>query len=70
MQICSEMAGFTLREADDIRRAMGKKKKEVLEPYKEKFLAGSARVGKINASLAQDIWDEMVNFADYALKNH
>jgi DNA polymerase III alpha subunit len=65
------MAGFTLREADDIRRAMGKKKKEVLEPYEVKFLDGAAAVGKINKSLAKEIWQEMVNFADYAFnKSH
>ena len=38
MKLCQIGAGFTLSEADDIRKAMGKKKFEALIPYKEKFL--------------------------------
>lgn len=38
MRICTECAGFTLTEADDIRRAMGKKKLKFLEPYRERFI--------------------------------
>lgn len=71
MKICTEIAGYTLREADDIRRAMGKKKKEVLEPYRKSFIEGCMKNG-ITEAYATDFWDNtLVGFADYAFnKSH
>src|ERR1041384_8337306 len=40
MQIASEMAGFTMGEADTLRRAMGKKDRELMAKQREKFIAG------------------------------
>lgn len=66
MQICSELAGFTLQEADDIRRSMGKKKVSVLNAYKTQFIAGCATSG-LTAAYADDLWETLVGFADYCL---
>jgi DNA polymerase-3 subunit alpha len=40
MQIASEMAGFTMGEADTLRRAMGKKDRDLMAKQREKFIAG------------------------------
>src|SRR3989442_1225098 len=45
MQIASEMAGFTMGEADTLRRAMGKKDRELMAKQRDKFLAGCAEKG-------------------------
>ncbi len=64
MQISSKMAGFSLGEADILRRAVGKKKRELLAEQREKFVAGSIRQG-YDEKLANDIYDLIVRFADY-----
>lgn len=66
MALLNKMAGFTLKEADDARRAMGKKKKEVLEAYYEKFISGSKSNG-INEEYADSLWQDIMGFADYCL---
>lgn len=66
MALLNKMAGFSLKEADDARRAMGKKKKEVLEKYKERFLEGSENNG-IDRIFSEDLWDDIMGFADYCL---
>lgn len=67
MEICSSIAGFTPKEADDIRRAMGKKKVEVLNEYQKKFVTGCISVGGLSESYSQDLWDNLLGFADYCL---
>ncbi len=70
MQIVQVLAGFTLGQADILRRAMGKKKHDVLMAQKENFLIGTAKNG-INKQLAEKIFDLLVNFADYGFnKSH
>lgn len=69
MALLNKMAGFTLKEADDARRAMGKKKKEVLEAYKEQFINGSKSNG-IDESYSSSLWDDIMGFADYCLAGH
>src|SRR5262245_12981088 len=64
MQIASALAGFTLGEADILRKAMGKKKVEVMTAQKEKFLKGCADRG-VPARKASRIWDLMEQFAGY-----
>ncbi|MDD5065417.1 MAG: DNA polymerase III subunit alpha [bacterium] len=65
MEITKVIGGFSLGEADVIRRIMSKKKPEELEPYKEKFLAG-ARKNKFDERLAERIFNDMAKFAEYA----
>ena len=70
MQIASRMAGYTLGEADILRRAMGKKKKEVMAAEREKFLAGAARQG-VKTSDAVKVFELMEFFAGYGFnKSH
>ncbi|GAA4711997.1 DNA polymerase III subunit alpha [Brevibacillus fulvus] len=64
MQISSKMAGFSLGEADILRRAVGKKKRELLAEQRDKFVAGSIRQG-YDERLAHEIYDLIVRFADY-----
>ena len=70
MQIVQVLAGFTLGQADLLRRAMGKKKAEILMAQKENFLQGCARNG-IDGKLANTIFDLLTHFADYGFnKSH
>ena len=70
MQIVQVLAGFSLGQADLLRRAMGKKKAEILMSQKENFLQGCAK-NKINAKLAEHIFDLLTHFADYGFnKSH
>ena len=67
MQICSDLAGFTPKESDDIRRAMGKKKISVLEKYKVQFIEGCQDIGGLAKDYAEKLWDDLLGFADYCL---
>jgi DNA polymerase III subunit alpha len=70
MQIASVMAGFSLGQADLLRRAMGKKKPEVIAAQRETFLSG-AEVRGIDRKQAGEIFDLMAHFADYGFnKSH
>ncbi|THF73312.1 DNA polymerase III subunit alpha [Cohnella fermenti] len=64
MQIASSMAGFSLGEADLLRRAVGKKKREVLDEQRAHFVAGSVRQG-YSEEEANRVYDMIVRFADY-----
>ena len=70
MQIGNRLAGFTLGEADILRRAMGKKKREEMAAQREKFVAG-CRANKIPVKKAERIFDLMAEFAGYGFnKSH
>src|SRR5256884_427383 len=64
MQIASEMAGFTMGEADTLRRAMGKKDRELMAKQREKFIAGCAE-RSISKAKADRVWELMEKFAGY-----
>jgi len=64
MQIAQVMAGYSLGEADLLRRAMGKKKKEEMDKQRDRFLSGSVANG-IDEQTAADIFDLMAKFAAY-----
>lgn len=78
MQIVRDLAGYTMGQADNIRRAMSKKKQYVIDEEREYFVRGSAErniqgcVGAgIDEKVADGIYDSMVNFAKYAFnKSH
>ncbi|GAB3111570.1 DNA polymerase III subunit alpha [Janibacter alkaliphilus] len=65
MEIAQKLAGYTLGNADLLRRAMGKKKKEVLDKEFEPFSAGMIANGYNEASV-KALWDVLVPFSDYA----
>ena len=70
MQIASKLAGFSLGAADLLRRAMGKKKKTVMQAQKNQFLSGCKERG-IPASKAERIFKLMEQFAGYGFnKSH
>ncbi|QYR20400.1 DNA polymerase III subunit alpha [Paenibacillus sp. sptzw28] len=64
MQIASAMAGFSLGEADLLRRAVSKKKREVLDEQRAHFVEGSLGQG-YTAEEANRVYDMIVRFADY-----
>ncbi|WP_010678404.1 DNA polymerase III subunit alpha [Bacillus timonensis] len=64
MQIASKMAGFSLGEADLLRRAVSKKKKEVLDKERQHFVQGSLKKGYTEKT-ANEIYDLIVRFANY-----
>ena len=64
MQIASEMAGFTMGEADILRRAMGKKDRELMAKQREKFVGGCRERGT-TAAKAERVWELMEKFAGY-----
>ena len=66
MKIAQELAGYSLGEADLLRRCMGKKKLAEMEKHREKFIDGSAKNG-VSKNLANELFDQMVLFAEYCL---
>jgi DNA polymerase III subunit alpha len=65
MSIAQKLAGYSLGKADLLRRAMGKKKKEILDKEFEPFAAGMRANGYSDAAI-KTIWDILVPFSDYA----
>ena len=64
MQVASELAGFSLGEADMLRRAMGKKKPEVIKGLEDRFMAG-ARARGVDPRVAQEVFALIERFAGY-----
>ncbi len=70
MKIAQVVAGFTAAEADTLRRAMGKKKKNVMAENKEKFIKGAVERG-VPAEAASELFDKLAKFAGYGFnKSH
>ncbi len=70
MQIASRLAGFTMGQADLLRRAMGKKKMDIMAKQKEAFIQGANERG-IGKKEAKEIFHLMENFAKYGFnKSH
>ncbi|MBI3333107.1 MAG: DNA polymerase III subunit alpha, partial [Candidatus Omnitrophica bacterium] len=65
MRIAHEVAGFTLAEADRLRKAMGKKTPEIMEENRSKFIGGCVRSG-LDRRTAEKIFDKIEYFAGYA----
>ncbi len=65
MTVARELAGFSLGDSDNLRRAMGKKDESVMFEYKEKFIQGCVDNG-VDKSIATSIFEYMQPFAQYA----
>ncbi len=65
MQIANTLAGFSMAQADGLRRAMGKKTPEIMEKAREQFITGCIK-NSVERSLAQQIFDKIEYFAGYA----
>ena len=78
MQIVQSLAGYTMGQADNIRRAMSKKKQYVIDAERQNFVYGNEEEGikgcinnGISEKAANEIYDSMVDFAKYAFnKSH
>ena len=70
MEICRKLAGYSYGHADIVRRAMAKKKHDVMLKERESFVKGAAENG-VSEEIANSVFDEMVSFASYAFnKSH
>jgi DNA polymerase III subunit alpha len=70
MEIAKRMAGFSPAEADDLRKAIGKKKRDLMATMKAKFMEGMAASGT-TSQVAKDMWSLMEAAADYSFnKSH
>jgi DNA polymerase-3 subunit alpha len=65
MLIARELGGYSLGQADELRRAMGKKIKEQMAAHRVKFIEGAARQKNIPADIAEQIFDQAEKFAGY-----
>jgi DNA polymerase-3 subunit alpha len=64
MELCRNLAGFTLGHADGIRKAMGKKLADVMEKYRSQFLEGAKQNG-VPGEAAKEIWSDIEVFSGY-----
>jgi DNA polymerase-3 subunit alpha len=70
MQIANVIGGYTMSQADTLRKVMGKKQVSAMEKEKPRFLEG-AKKQKINENKAKTIWEQMETFAEYGFnKSH
>jgi DNA polymerase-3 subunit alpha len=70
MKIAQDMAGYSLGQADLLRRAMGKKKVSEMQKHRSIFIEGATQNG-VKAKVAEDLFDQMVLFAEYCFnKSH
>ncbi len=66
MKIAQEMAGYSLGQADLLRRAMGKKKASEMQKHRGIFIDGAAKNG-VKTKVSEELFDQMVMFAEYCL---
>lgn len=66
MKIAQDMAGYSLGQADLLRRAMGKKKVSEMLKHQGNFVSGAVERG-LAKKVAEELWDQMVKFAEYCL---
>ncbi|HLP73290.1 MAG TPA: DNA polymerase III subunit alpha, partial [Bacteroidales bacterium] len=70
MLLSQELAGFTKGEADSLRKAMGKKKRSIMDEMKIKFIEGCGKKGH-DPAIVEKIWSDWEAFAQYAFnKSH
>jgi DNA polymerase III subunit alpha len=70
MQIARDIAGFSMAEADNMRKAMGKKIKEKMQQVKAAFIEGAVK-NNVSKKIARQIFDLILDFADYGFnKSH
>ncbi len=71
MQVVQVLAGFSLGQADILRRAIGKKKIKDMEAQHDKFIDGCFKTNNISKETAETIWQNIKKFADYGFnKSH
>jgi DNA polymerase-3 subunit alpha len=64
MEICKQLCGYTGGQADEMRKAVGKKKQKLMDKHKPMFTEGWVKSG-LSANSARQLWDDIVRFAAY-----
>jgi DNA polymerase-3 subunit alpha len=71
MQASKEWCGFTGGQADTLRKAVGKKKVDLMNKVKPEFVEGAIKVGGATKEIAEKFWDQLLEFANYCFnKSH
>lgn len=71
MQISKEWCGFTGGQADTLRKAVGKKKVDLMNKVKPEFIEGAVKVGGATKEIAETFWGQLLDFANYCFnKSH
>ena len=71
MQISREWCGFTGGESDTLRKAVGKKKVDLMNKLKPKFIKGAVEKGGATKEIAETFWEQLLEFANYCFnKSH
>ena len=71
MQISRTWCGFTGGQADTLRKAVGKKKIDLMKKVKPEFVEGAVKVGGASKEIAEEFWDQLLEFANYCFnKSH
>lgn len=71
MQISKEWCGFTGGQADTLRKAVGKKKMDLMLKIRPDFVEGAVKFGNAKPEVAEKFWDQLVEFANYCFnKSH
>lgn len=71
MQISQSWCGFTGGQADTLRKAVGKKKIDLMKKVKPEFIEGAIKVGGASPEIAEKFWDQLLEFANYCFnKSH
>ena len=71
MQVSKEWCGFTGGQADTLRKAVGKKKIDLMNKVKPQFIEGAIKVGGATQEIAEEFWRELLDFANYCFnKSH
>ena len=71
MQISKEWCGFTGGQADTLRKAVGKKKVDLMNKVKPQFIEGAIKVGGATKEIAETFWTQLLDFANYCFnKSH
>ena len=71
MQISREWCGFTGGQADTLRKAVGKKKIDLMKKVKPQFIEGAVKIGGATEEIAETFWTQLLDFANYCFnKSH
>ena len=71
MRISKDVSGFSGGDADTLRKAIGKKKRDVMEKMRVQFIEGGETFGGVDRHVMEKFWEDLMGFADYAFnKSH
>ncbi len=71
MRISKDVCGFSGGDADTLRKAIGKKKRDVMDKMRKKFIEGGETYGGVPKEVMEKFWKDLLGFADYAFnKSH